>query len=459
MIRQLIRSYVLLVAVAIALFTVPVAFTLTDQLRGDTGASVEREASTMARLLGADAPDACRALREMAAAYENAVVQVTPTGTCAPDLPAPARDAALTGALERGDATRDWGSLFIWGPELVVTVPAHQRTTQGDGSGEPVVGAVRIVYPTKEMTNRLWTIWGFRAILALLVLAVAVVIGAGVARRLTRPLRQLNDMASRFSDGDLTARSPVTGPQETQTLARTLNQGAERLDTLIAAQRIFVADASHQLRTPLTALRLSLDNIADGVDDEFVKEDVEQATAEVVRMSRLVNDLLVLARAEAKVTAAEPLPLRDLVEERLAVWRPAADERGVTITLRGSADGRLLVLASPGHLDQVLDNVLSNALEVSPDGSRITVRVESRGDEVELSVLDEGPGMSDAEKSRAFDRFWRGQGLTGRSGSGLGLAVVRQLVSDDGGTVALRDAPGGGLCVTLNLRAAPRSGS
>ena len=152
-----------------------------------------------------------------------------------------------------------------------------------------------------------------------------------------------------------------------------------------------MADASHQLRTPLTALRLSLDNIADGVDDDFVKEDVEQATAEVVRMSRLVNGLLVLARAEAKVTAAEPLPLWDIVRERLAVWRPAADERGVTIALGGSADGRPLVLTSPGHLDQVLDNVLSNALEVSPDGGTITVRMEPRGDEVMLSVGRRGP--------------------------------------------------------------------
>ncbi len=108
----------------------------------------------------------------------------------------------------------------------------------------------------------------------------------------------------------------------------------------------------------------------------------------------------------------------------------------------GGKNGRPSAPASPGHLDQVLDNVLSNALEVSPDGATITVSVEQSADEVTLSVLDEGPGMTDAEKSRAFDRLWRGQGLTGRSGSGL--AVVRQLVMDDGGTAALRDAPGGG---------------
>ncbi|GAB7103334.1 HAMP domain-containing sensor histidine kinase [Streptomyces phaeofaciens JCM 4814] len=452
MIKQLIRSYVLLVAVAIGLFTVPVAFTLTAQLRGDTEVSVQREATTMALLLANGDTASCQALERMAAAYAEEThdeVQATAGAGCAADVPRPARDAALAKALDRGEPTTDWGSDVIWGPELVITVPAKD-----DGR---VVGAVRIVYSTSGLTHRLWTIWGFRAGLAVAVLGVAALIGAVVARRITRPLRQLNDMASKFSDGDLTARSPVTGPQETRTLARTLNAAGERLDTLIASQRIFVADASHQLRTPLTALRLSLDNIADGVDDEFVREDVEQATAEVVRMSRLVSGLLVLARAEAKVTAAEPLPLTDIVTERLSVWRPAADERGVTIALRGSADDRPSVLASPGHLDQVLDNVLSNALEVSPDGAAITVRTESRGDKVVLSVLDEGPGMSDAEKPRAFDRFWRGQGLTGRSGSGLGLAVVKQLVTDDGGTVALADAPGGGLCVRITLRAAPRT--
>ncbi|GAA2792987.1 sensor histidine kinase [Streptomyces showdoensis] len=452
MIRRLIVSYILLVAVAILLFTVPVAFTLTAQLRNDTEAFAKREATTMALLAGNGNASSCRALEEMARAYERqtgARVRVTPTAACATDLPEPAPGTALDRALDDGRATADWGSDFIWGSDLVVTVPAKD--------GDRIVGAVRIVYPTESLNHRLWTIWGFRAGLAVVVLGVAALIGAMVARRLTRPLRQLNDMASKFSDGDLTARSPVEGPVETQTLARTLNQAGERLDTLIASQRNFVADASHQLRTPLTALRLSLDNIADGVDDEFVREDVELATAEVVRMSRLVNGLLVLARAEAKVTAAEPVPLLDVVEERLSVWRAAAEERAVTIEFIETAGGRPQVLAGPGHLEQVLDNVLSNALEVSPDGGTITVRIDPGDAAMRLSVLDQGPGMPDQEKSRAFDRFWRGQGLTGRSGSGLGLAVVKQLVTDDGGTVTLRDAPGGGLWVVITLRASSRS--
>lgn len=247
MIRQLLRSYVVLVAVAIALFTVPVAFTLTSQLRGDTVSSVGREAETMARLLGNGDDASCEALKRLAKAYEPAEVkvQVATTNGCTPEgLTAPARDTALTRALRDGEKTEDWGSDFIWGKHLVVTVPARDATT-GD-----VVGAVRVVFSTDHLTSRLWQIWGFRAGLAVLVLGAAAVIGVFVARRLTRPLLQLNEMASKLSDGDLTARSPVTGPQETQTLARTLNQAGERLDTLIASQRIFVADASHQLRTP-----------------------------------------------------------------------------------------------------------------------------------------------------------------------------------------------------------------
>ncbi|MFE7583351.1 sensor histidine kinase [Streptomyces gardneri] len=466
MIKRLIVSYVALVAVALAAFTVPVAFTLTAQLRGDTEESVRREATTMALLLGDGDEPARQALARMAGAYADetpgTVEVVAADGRSAvPPLPlpaSPAGDRAIGDALRRGVTTVDWGSRLVWGPELVLTVPVYEgrHAVRGPaGEEERIVGAVRIRYATADLTDRLWRIWGFRAILAIGVLAVAAGLGAVVARLLTKPLRQLNDMASRFGDGDLTARSPVTGPRETRTLARTLNQGAERLDTLVASQRIFVADASHQLRTPLTALRLALDNIADGVDDDFVREDVDQATAEVVRMSRLVSGLLVLARAEAKVAAPEPLALRELVEDRLNVWRPAADERGVTIAFTGTAEEGPRVLAGPGNLDQVLDNILSNALEVSPDRGTITVRVEAGGpEEAVLEVLDQGPGMSAAEQARAFDRFWRGQGLTGRTGSGLGLAIVKQLVTDDGGRVALRDAPGGGLCVRIGLRTA-----
>ncbi|WP_369372183.1 sensor histidine kinase [Promicromonospora sp. Populi] len=232
----------------------------------------------------------------------------------------------------------------------------------------------------------------------------------------------------------------------------------ERLETLIAAQRAFIADASHQLRTPLTALRLSLDNIAEGVDDPVVRDDVERATREVVRMSRLIDGLLVLARADARTASAEPVLLADEIEQRLAFWRLQGAEHEVRFRLTGAWDAEPVVLAGPGHVEQILDNVLSNALAVSPDGATVTVDVQVGGDVVVLEVRDEGPGMTAAEKARAFDRFWRGPGRTGPAGSGLGLAIVHQLVTDAGGVVVLDDAPTGGLVVRVSWRAAARSG-
>jgi two-component system OmpR family sensor kinase len=418
-IRQLVWSYVLLVAVAIAAFTVPVAFTLNQQLYNDAENTARREADTAALLL---ASGDTRSLSALVDAYERQTL-------------------GKIDVLGPEPAGHDWDS-----EGLKLTVQAKKP----DGT---VVGAIRLSYPDDPIVQRLWQIWGFRAGLAVGVLIVAAFLGLWLARRVTRPLRELNGMAARLRDGDLTARAEETGPPETRTLARTLNTAAETIDTLVGSQRAFIGDASHQLRTPLTALRLSLDNVADGVDDPHVREDVEMATAEVVRMSRLVNGLLALARAEADVAHPEPVQVLDVVAERFTAWRAAADERSISLVSEGFD---IRVLATPGHLEQVLDNVLSNALEVSPDGGTILVRTTRPGS---LEVIDSGPGLADADRARAFDRFWRGQGLTGKGGSGLGLAIVKQLVTDDGGAVSLETASGGGLCVRIRLSpASPTSG-
>ncbi|HUQ59280.1 HAMP domain-containing sensor histidine kinase [Lentzea sp.] len=419
MIRQLVWSYVLLVAVAIAAFTVPVAFTLNNQLYGDAENTARREADTAALLL---ASGDTRSLNALVDAYERQT---------------PGRMDVLGPEPES----------TVWADEgLRLTVPA--RTPDGT-----VVGAIRLTYPDGPITDRLWQIWGFRAALGVGVLVVAALLGSWLARRVTRPLRELNAMAGRLRDGDLSARAEETGPPETRTLARTLNTAAEMIGTLVGSQRAFIGDASHQLRTPLTALRLSLDNVADGVEDPLVREDVEMATAEVVRMSRLVNGLLTLARAEADVAHPEPVHVLDVVAERFTAWRAVADERSVSLVSEGFD---IRVLATPGHLEQVLDNVLSNALQVSPAGAAVLVRTTRPG---RLEVMDSGPGLPEADRARAFDRFWRGHGLTGRGGSGLGLAIVKQLVTDDGGTVALEEASGGGLCVRIRLApASPTSG-
>ena len=421
MTRRLIAGYVILIAIALLAFKLPLSVPVGNHLRDDTEAAVQRDALAMALLLADGDAEARATLAETMSAYDRD----TPGG------------AAVLESWDGGDATVKWTDV-----ELVVTVPATPN------------GAVRITYPTSALDERVLDVWQLRALLAVGILAVTALLGALAVRLLTKPLGDLQTMAGRLSDGDLAARTAVAGPPETQTLARALNSAAERLETLVAAQRVFVADASHQLRTPLTVLQLSLENIADGVDDAAVREDVDRASREVTRISGLVNGLLVLARAEARTGGTQPVRLAELVGPRLDLWRLEGDERDVAFRLAGAWDAEPVVLAGLGQIEQVLDNVLSNALSVSPDGATITLDVRIGADGVVLEVRDEGPGMTAAEKARAFDRFWRGPGHTGRSGSGLGLAIVRQLVADAGGDVVLDDAPTGGLTVRISWRQA-----
>ncbi|WP_207921326.1 HAMP domain-containing sensor histidine kinase [Micromonospora sp. KC721] len=451
-VRQLVATYVLLVALAIGGFTIPVAVTLTGQLRSDTESAVRREAETGARLLAVDDDPSRQALDSLVDAFERETpgrmdVLLAGGRPAGPrPMPVASDDAAFSAALA-GREWQRWGHAVALDAEgLVLAVPAQAE------NGE-VVGAVRISYPAAPVDTRIREIWLFRAALAVAVLIVAALLGSLLARRLTRPLRELNEMASVLRDGDLTARAKESGPAEVRTLARTLNTATETIDALIRSQRAFVADASHQLRTPLTALRLALDNIADGTDDPTTREDVERATAEVVRMTRLVNGLLALAKAQAQVAPVARVPVNRVVAERFEIWRAVADDRTVELRLDAPASD-VFALATPGHLEQMLDNVLSNALDFSPGEGVVTVSVHRQDSQVVITVLDDGPGLSPAQRERAFDRFWRGPAGQGRSGFGLGLAIVKQLVVDNGGTVDLAAAPSGGAAVRITLRAA-----
>jgi signal transduction histidine kinase len=198
---------------------------------------------------------------------------------------------------------------------------------------------------------------------------------------------------------------------------------------LIASQEQFVADASHQLRTPLTALRLRIEA---GDDDAALEE--------VARLGSLVDELLALARADASAEPAAPLRLDELARARVAAWEPLASERGVRIAVEASEPGT--VNAGSARVEQIADNLLANALEVSQPGATITVRVTG----TELHVVDEGPGLTRTQRERAFDRFWR----AGRGpGSGLGLPIARRLAELDGGAVELHEAAAGGIDAVL----------
>ncbi len=308
---------------------------------------------------------------------------------------------------------------------------------------------------TGDVNARIRKFWlALVAIAAVILIAVALV-GWALARSVTRPLRQLAATASRFARGDLTVGPETsTGPPEVRALADTMSAMARRLDELLRSQRTFVADASHQLRTPLTALRLRLENLQSRLPAEPSAE-LDAAIDETTRLGTLVNNLLHLARADEQQSQGIA-DLARLTRDRIDTWTAVADTNDVTL-IADVPDDRLLVEAAPGAIEQILDNLLDNALTASPPHSTVTTRITSTATTHDLTVIDEGAGLSDEEKSLATQRFWRGN--TSSPGTGLGLAIVDSLATASGATVHLADAPGSGLTVTVTFRAADRGRS
>ena len=340
--------------------------------------------------------------------------------------------AALAGRYPRGVRA----SKTLHERLLYVAVPI--------ASGGTVHGAVRITYPFSAVDGRILRYWLLLALIGIVVLAGAAVVGLGLARFVTRPLRGLEAAAAEVGEGNLDARAPAgDGPPEVRSLAAAFNETVSKLARLVRSQGEFVADASHELRTPLTALRLRLECLPPSVDRDA-------ALREADRLAGLVDGLLALARADADGDATARVDVSALMRERVEAWFPLADEHGVALV--ADLDGELPVLAAPGRLAQVLDNLLANALEASPGGGTVTLSAVASPPWVELHLSDEGPGLTAEQRERAFDRFWRAGAAAG--GSGLGLAIVRRLVAADDGEVELGEAAGGGVDAVVRLRPA-----
>jgi signal transduction histidine kinase len=319
-----------------------------------------------------------------------------------------------------------------------------------DGPVQGVIVVARSDSVVEHRVDRLWLILcSFAAGALLLSLLLAVI----TARWVSRPLAELKDTAWGWAEGRLGQRAAATsGPPEVRAVAVALNAMAGRLDALVASSRATVADVSHQVRTPLSAIRLRLELIRGEVSGA-ADDDVAAALAEIDRLSRLVNGLLAVAHAEHVDVSPEPVDLSALVEERRQAWQPVADGRGVTITVDAD-DGPHWASATPGHLEQALDNVLANALDAVSAGAYIVCRVRSHSERVVVSIADDGPGMPPALQRDAFRRFVSGN--TDREPGGLGLAIVHRLVTTDGGSVGLESAPGNGTTVTIELPAYQR---
>jgi signal transduction histidine kinase len=232
------------------------------------------------------------------------------------------------------------------------------------------------------------------------------------------------------------------GPPELRELASSFNSMSARVQGMLEREKAFTADASHQLRTPLTALRLRLESLEFAID-ESGRADLEAAISETQRLGELVDGLLALARAIDGRAAVTEVDLASIARDRVTMWSPLADERSITVTYAGPLASR--AHAVPGAVDQILDNLLANALDASPDGSTVTIEVIEAPRFVWIGVRDEGPGMSDADLARAFDRFFT------KGGTGLGLSIVRQLAQASHGEAIARRATAGGLDVGVAL--------
>jgi len=455
--RRLLISYLALAIVVLALLEIPLGISYARNERHDLSTNVERDAVALASLAEdaleqrASAPPAVARLARryqrdtggrvvVVDAQGRALVDSESQGVGADFSSRPEIAAALDGTVATG--TRHSNTL---GTDLLyVAVPA--------ASGGIVHGAVRITYPTSEVDERVRRYWLVLAAIAAVVLAVAVALAGAFARWIVRPLSRVEEAAGEVAAGNLNVRVPATGPPELRRLAGSFNEMVVQLGSLLHSQEQFVADASHQLRTPLTALRLRLENLARDGDGRREGE-FEAALEELERLSALVDGLLTLARADRAASTPAELDVASGLGERVDAWSALAEEQQVRLVAR--VEGRLHALATPGRLEQVLDNLLANALEVAPAGSDIELTAARSGPLVEIRIRDRGPGMSSEEIAHAFDRFWRGG--ADEAGFGLGLAIVQRLVHADGGEIELRPREGGGLEAILRLRASVSS--
>ena len=441
---QLLAAFAYVLLLIIVALEVPLALNLARRI----DAEVKNEAAGQAFVVAASASGRMKHPKQLAQVVRTAgndlggrvIVVDAPRGRLLADstvgvtqpLPyatvaRPQLRTALRGVRAQGERHSD-----TLGQDLLYT--AVPVTNNGQ-----VVGAVRVTQDLAAVHHRVR-----RAIMALIAIgAFALVLGLTLAwflaGSLSRPLRKLAATARRVEAGDLEARAEVTGATEQREVSAAFNDMTERLGTVLAAQREFVANASHQLRTPLTGLRLRLES-ARAKAGRDAEPELEAAELEVERLARLLTSLLTLAREGDKPSSARPVSLAHSAELAHERWAAAAEQDGRELELAGSGDAT--IMASEEDLAILLDNLIENALRYSP--TRVTVDWGRNGDEAWLAVLDEGPGLAPGEETSLFDRFARGSAGSSRPGTGLGLAIVQTLAQRWRGNASLANRIEGG---------------
>jgi signal transduction histidine kinase len=286
-------------------------------------------------------------------------------------------------------------------------------------------------------------------------------VGWLVAGRVLAPIDRITAVARDIQATDLSRRIDLRGPpDELKDLADTFDDMLGRLDDAFEQRRRFIQEASHELRNPLAVIRTNLDVVLDDPDasEEELRQTAEVVNRSVTRMSVLVDDLLTYAREGAPAREVGPVALSEVVDDTVAEFATTAAARRLTLEWDEAAqdgNGAVVVRGDRVALRQAVANLLANAVRLAPEGSSVRLATGAQGPWAWIAVDDAGPGIPEQDRDRVFERFWRGDTRKARAEgrSGLGLAIVRQIVESHGGEVKLAENPRGGSTFTLWLPA------
>ncbi|MFE1885751.1 ATP-binding protein [Streptomyces diastatochromogenes] len=392
--RRLIQSTLAVVLVVIAVFGVSLVIVETRTISNSAQERVESEAVRLASIVDS---------RILAAENVNAEVLRNPVSKEQyAEIRVPGRPPIEIGTKPEGDVI---------------------RSTQRGEEGETVTVEEPRSAVTREVGRTLLII----GLVALLAVVAAVLLAVRQANRLASPLTDLAETAERLGSGDPRPRHKRYGVPELDRVADVLDSSAERIGRMLTAERRLAADASHQLRTPLTALSMRLEEITLTDDPDTVKEEATIALAQVERLTDVVERLLTNSR-DPRTGSAVSFDLDEVIQQQLAEWRPAYRSAGRAIVSSGKR--HLRAVGTPGAVAQVLAALIENSL--MHGGGTVALRTRVTGNQAVVEVTDEGPGVPGDLGARIFERT-----ISGRNSTGIGLAVARDLAEADGGRLEL----------------------